>query len=66
MDEDGNPSVEYYLGVRKLSAGEYEKYVSVCDGEERYVLSSEFAKQGDKMPDYGDREELINILNRKK
>ncbi|MBR6256271.1 MAG: hypothetical protein IKR23_02735 [Lachnospiraceae bacterium] len=66
LDEDGNPSVEYYLGVRKLSAGEYEKYVSVCDGEERYVLSSEFAKQGDKMPDYGDREELINILNGKK
>ena len=64
-DDNGDPLVTYYLGVRELGADEYEKYSSLCKGEKYFVLSSDYAKPGDSIPEFVEREELINNLNGK-
>lgn len=65
-DENGDPLITYYLGVRELEKSEYEKYAAICDGEERFALSGDYAAQGEKMPEYSGRDELIEMLNGKK
>ena len=64
-DENGDPVITYYLGVRELDAGEYEKYAAICEGEDGYALSPDYAGQGEKIPGYSSREELIDKLNKK-